>query len=213
MTLPGLLWVAFAPVGLLLMVVIGRLLLLRRMRARWGWPVAAATVLLPVAALWLQDHADFVRVCDGEGLPVVLRRAAADGVFLNSGTANSFGMRYLQEEGFAWVEAPSIHRRGSWVRYEKTAGESITTTEIDALTARYEVREVFSQPNGHTGLSQTQVIERSTGELLAKAGSATFDGGRAKWLLGAWGVRSCPSAMGSPASFNAYYHLAKNTLR
>jgi hypothetical protein len=147
----------------------------------------------------------------------VYRKASADGIFLNSGTANSFGTRYLLEEGFSWMEAPSIYTRGAWTRYERDSSASnpnnIKTTEITALTARYEVREIFSQPFPHTGLSTTQVIDRSTAGVLAKAGRANFDGGRAKWFLGAWGTTDCPSAMRESDNFSAYYHLAKQTLR
>jgi hypothetical protein len=179
--------------------------------------VATALVMSPVGALWLMDRADFQGVCDGVGAPVVYRKASADGIYLNSGTANSFGMRYLQDEGFSWVEAPSIYTRGAWVRYVRDTASrvasAIATVEIPALTARYEVRESFSQPFPHTGLSITQVVERSTGEVLAKAGSANFDGGRAKWVLGAWGASRCPSAMQSSEAFGPYYHLARNTLR
>ncbi|MBK6616649.1 hypothetical protein [Ottowia sp.] len=175
--------------------------------------LAACGVVVPVASVWFWDREDFREVCEGEGRPQVLKRALADGVFLNSGTSNSFGMRYLHDEGFSWIEAPSIYRRNKWVRYEKQADGKITTTEIDSLTARYEVREVFSQPFGHTGLMQTQVVDRETGEVMARAGKANFDGGKAKWFLGAWGSSYCPSAMHSSEDFRAFYHLAKDTLR
>lgn len=212
MTLIGILWAVAAP---LLLLVAGAIVafLLRRARAPRATPLAAVIVLGTVMVFWLYDRSKFVEVCEGEGKPVVYRRAAADGVFLNSGTSNSFGMRYIQEEGFKWVEAASIYKRNAWVRYERFGNGSIVTNDIPELTAEYEVREVFSQPYGHTGLSRTQVVDRASGDVLAKAASATFDGGRMKIVLGAWGVRSCPSAMTSSEDFNAFYHLAKNALR
>ena len=216
MMLVGLVWAAFAPVSLVALVAL-LAWLLRRGKVRWALPLAGALVIAPVATLWLLDRAEFMTVCAGEGKPTIYRKASADGIFLNSGTANSFGMRYLHEEGFAWVEAPSIYKHGEWVRYARdtasTAANAIVTTEIPAITARYEVRELFSQPFSHTGLSQTHVVDRSTGEVLAKAGSATFGGGRATWVIGAWGTTSCPSAMQAPQLFSDYYHLAKRTLR
>ena len=216
MMLVGIVWAALAPLSLVLLVVLLRQLL-RRSGLGPALPVAVALVIVPVAVLWLTDRAQFRTVCDGVGAPVVYRKASADGIYLNSGTANSFGMRYIQEEGFSWVEAPSIYKRDAWVRYQRDATakdpNAIATVEIDSLTARYEVRELFSQPFRHTGLSLTQVVERSSGEVLAKAGSANFDGGRAKWVLGAWGSSSCPSAMRAPTVFSDYYHLARNTLR
>lgn len=212
----GLIWAALAPLSLVLVIV----LLSREFKARlsrWAVPTASAVILGPVAAVWWLDRSEFRAVCTGEGAPVIYRKASADGVFLNSSTANSFGMRYLYDEGFAWIEAPSIYTRGAWVKYTRdttsASAGAITTTDIPVLTARYEVREVFTQPNAHTGLSQTQIIDRTTGELLAKAGRASFSGGRVKWVLGAWGSSDCPSARTAPAHFNAYYHLAKQTLR
>jgi len=175
--------------------------------------IAAATVLVPVVGIWTYDHADFMSVCEGEGKPVVFRRDKADGIFLNSETSNSFGMRYLHEEGFLWMEAPSVYTRGTWVRYERGPKGEITTTENVPLTARYEVREDFSRPHTHTDLTQVKVIERQTGELLATAGAVHFSGGTMKWVLGTWGSRSCPTTRTDPDDFNAYYHLVKNTLR
>lgn len=216
MMLIGILWAALAPL-ILVVLIIALAWWLRRARVTWAVASAMAIVLLPVAAVWWWDREEFIGVCTGEGKPVIYRKAMADGVFLNSGTSNSFGMRYLHEEGFSWIEAPSIYNRGGWVRYERSGGSAttanITTTEISAITARYEVLEDSSQPFSHTSVSQTRVIDRTSGEVMAKAGNAHFSGGRMKWALGAWGGRSCPSAMSSPDDFNGYYHLAKKTLR
>jgi hypothetical protein len=216
----GLIWAAVAPLSLLLLVVaVTRFLRRTGLRAgpRASLALATLIVLLPVTSIWRSDHAEFERVCAGEGKPVIFRRDSATGVFLNSGTANSFGMRYVQEEGFAWIEAPSIYKPGEWVRYQRDTlngnPNTIQTIEIPAITARYEVREEFSKPFSHTGLSQTSIRDRASGEVLATAGTATFSGGRMQWVLGAWGTSSCPSAMRSPTDFNAYYHLAKRTLR
>lgn len=217
MMILGFIWAAFAPVILIvLVVVLARWLGRAAVRGAVLW--AMGVVLLPVAALWFWDREAFLNVCATEGKPIIFRKAMAEGIFLNSGTSNSFGMRYLHEEGFSWVEAPSIYRRGSWVRYARSgpAGNgtaNITTTEIAEITARYEVREESSEPFDHTHLSQTVIVDRTNQEVMAKAGTAHFSGGRAKWVLGAWGSLSCPSPMSHPDDFNDYYHLAKKTLR
>ncbi|MBC7622962.1 MAG: hypothetical protein H7232_06230 [Aeromicrobium sp.] len=227
----GLIWAALAPL-ISVALIIALAWWLRRARAPGASLWATAVVLLPVAAVWWWDRAEYIAVCTGEGKPVIFRKAMAEGVFLNSGTSNSFGMRYLQEEGFLWIEAPSIYRREAWVRYERSGAigntgnngntsntantgntANFTTSEIPAITARYEVREDSSQPFRHTSLSQTRIIDRTSGDVLAKAGSAHFNGGRMMWVLGAWGRRNCPSAMSSPEDFDDYYHLAKKTLR
>jgi len=212
MMLIGILWAGLAPVSLVLAAALVAWLL-KREGVKRAVPLAIAAVAIPVAFFWLLDRSEFVGLCELEGKPVISRHATADGIFLNSGTSNSFGMRYLNAEGFRWVEAPSIYKRDAWVRYERAANGTVMTTDIPALSARYEVREDFIQPYGHTALSRTQVIDRATGEVLARAGSATFDGGRTRYVLGAWGIRSCPSVMDSPSAFDDYYHLAKKTLR
>ncbi|HEY6864962.1 MAG TPA: hypothetical protein VI319_13780 [Burkholderiales bacterium] len=208
----GIIWAVFAP--LLLAPVVALLAwLLSKARIRLAVPLAVLAVVLPVSIFWFIDWSEFDKICKTEGAPVVYRRSLAEGIFLNSGTSNSFGMRYLQEEGFSWVEARSVTEPGAWVRYERSANGTISTTRISALTARYEVREDFIKPDRHTGLSRTQVIDRVTGELVAKAASANFDGGRMNAVLGVWGSRSCPSAMSSPEGFDGYYHLASHALR
>jgi hypothetical protein len=51
--------------------------------------------------LWTIDHRAFEEIC-GSG-----ECASTDGFLLESGTADSFGMRYV-EEGFDWIEARGI---------------------------------------------------------------------------------------------------------
>jgi len=113
MMLIGMIWAVAAP---LLLLVAGAIVafLLRRARAPGATPLAAIVVLGAVTVFWLHDRSKFVEVCEGEGKPVVYRRASADGVFLNSGTSNSFGMRYIQEEAllqFLWVKIVGCTRK------------------------------------------------------------------------------------------------------
>ena len=212
----GLLWAALAPLSLVLAVVLA-VWLLRRFgpaglsKAR-ATIIAALIVLAPVAAIYAVDRSAFAKVCAAEAGAAIAEKASADGVLLNSPTANSFGMRYLQDEGFSWFEARDIYKRGHWVRYARDDKGAVVTTPVDAPTARYEVREDFEQRPG-IGVSKVDVVDRQTGKAIAHAASLTFDGGRLVWLLGAWGVASCPSAYSDPEGFRAFYHLAKDTLR
>jgi len=213
MTLWGLAWAAFAPLALF--VAVGLIALaLRGVAGRW-WSlvIAALIVLAPVASIWSADRAEFRRTCTDMGPPVIRRTASAEGVYLASGSVNSFGMRYLHQEGFRWIEAADYRYPGAFVRYARGADGSITTDSIGAITAQYMVEEIFSQPHPHTGLSMTRVVDRVTGEELARAGSGSFSGGRAKWVLGAWGSSSCPNAANNIEGFDTYYHLAQRTLR
>jgi hypothetical protein len=58
---------------------------------------------------------------------------------------------------------------------------------------------------------RTEVRERASDRLLAQAAQAHSDGGRAKWVLGAWGTSSCPSA--GSRDWSRWYHLARDVLR
>ena len=211
MTLIGVIWAALAPMLLVAAVAIIAILLRRR-----GWrqalALAAPAVLIPAAAIYAYDRAGFVRLCAEVGPPVVRATGKADGFLLTSGTANSFGMRYLHSDGFDWIEMKDVYRRAAYTRVSRRADGQIVETPIDAPSARYEVRETFEQ-RPHAGVSTTQVIDRETGAELARASNLTFDGGATKWVLGAWGVASCPNAMSDSDGFRAYYYLAKNTLR
>lgn len=123
--------------------------------------------------LWTIDHWAFEEIC-GSG-----ECASADGFLLESGTADSFGMRYV-EEGFDWIDARDIGRRDGWVRFEKDTQGRLTSRSIDRPIAAYSVVDSYEQPNPSTHLSVTTVLERGSGKQLAPAGSATFDGGCAK---------------------------------
>ena len=210
----GILWAAFAP---LLLLIPGGLLVL--VLSFTGWPryariaIAAGLVTVTVGAFWWQDHKQFVSVCDEIGKPRIFVRATADGIYLDSPTANSFGMNYLHRQGFAWMEMRSIYDRNKIERVTREADGQIRTAPTATISARYEVRETFEQPYSHTGLSMTRVIDRQTGTVMAQAGSATFNGGRMHWVLGVYGTRTCPDAMTESNDFLTYYYLAQRTLR
>lgn len=214
MMLVGIIWAATAP-----LLLLAAALLLMRLLAFTGWSqqrrfaFAAALVALPTGALWWSDRAEFVAACDALGAPRIYATAHADGLYLNSSTANSFGTRYLHEEGFAWMEIRSIYQRDKFERWRRNADGSMATTPIENVTARYEARESFEQPYPHTGLSMTTIVDRQDGRVLAEAGHGNFDGGRARWVLGAYGSSSCPSAFSDSEGFRKYYHLANLTLR
>lgn len=214
MMLLGLIWAMAAP-----LILVGAAALLFVLLSRTGWSrplrftIATVAVFLPVAIIWWQDYREFAKVCATVGKPRNMQRAAAEGIYLDSLTANSFGMNYLHQQGFRWLEMRSIY---DWTKFERVTRASdgqITTVTIPAITAQYELRETFEQPYSHTSLDMRWVIDRQTSHVLAQAGSAHFSGGRAKWVLGAYGTRSYPSAMTNSADFQDYYYLAQRTLR
>jgi hypothetical protein len=217
MMLLGLLWAAAAP---LLLLLPAALLAHGLQRARPAWShrrrraVAGALTLAAVATLWVPERLHFAQLCTDLGPPRVLQRAQADGIFLDDPTANSFGTRYLYDEGFTWMEARSIYRRDAFTRYRKVDGR-IVTEEIDSLTAAYAVQSTHEVRDGGVSVQRTTVSERASGRMLASAAMAHFEGGRAKWVLGAWGSASCPSPISAEgsAAFQAAYHLARDTLR
>ena len=211
MTLFGLLWAAFAPV-LIVVAVALTALALRRFGRRRAWGAAAALVLLPIIFVHWTDRRAFAALCAELGEPVIHAKASADGILLSSPTANSFGYRYVQSEGFDWMEIADIYRKAPYVRVSRVADGKLAETPTEAPPARYEVPETY-EARPSAGGSTTIVRDRETGAELARGADATFDGGRARWLLGAWGVSSCRTAAADPASFNAWYHLARNTLR
>jgi len=202
----GFIWAVLAPLLLVAAVVLVARLL--RQRSARPWLLAALLVLGPVALIYGWDRWEFTKLCESLGEPKVLEQRAVDGVVLDSPTANSFGMRYLQEEGFTWIEARDIYRPGGWRRYTREADGRISDMPIDALTATVVVTETHEQRE-RASIMRTEVRERSGDRLLARGANANFTGGRAKWVLGAWGTAGCP-APGS-AAWADHYHLARNT--
>jgi len=171
MWLLGILWAVTAP--LLLLIPAGLLVALLSIT---GWSrharmaIAAGLVILTVGTVWWHDYQKFVSICEGAGKPRIMTRAFADGIFLDSPTANSFGMGYVQEQGFAWMEMKSIYDRTKIVRVTREPDGQLRTDPTDTIHARYEVRETFEQPYPHTGLSMKRIIDRTTGAIMAQAG-------------------------------------------
>lgn len=211
MMLIGVIWAAFAPLSLAALILIARWALGRAGAPR-PWLIAAALVLAPVLAIYAWDRRQFAAACEEAGPPRIMRTAQADGIYLNSQTANSFGTRYVDGEGFAWIERADIYRRDQYVRVAKGENGALTEEKIPAVTARYEVREENPTIRGHH-MQITRVIDRENGEELARAAEGYFIGGRMAMVLGAWGSASCLSAMTAPDTFAQYYHLARDTLR
>lgn len=218
MLLVGMVWALFAPLLLLIpAAVLSRWLHRRGWPARpgWRWPLAVGSVAVAVLAVWLPQRLQFARLCDELGPPQILQTAQADGFFLDDTTANSFGMRYLQEEGFAWMEARSIHKRDAYTRYTRDADGRITSTETAALTAAYRLQAVDEDLPGGTHVQRLQLTRMDTGAVLASAASAHFQGGHARWVLGMWGSATCPNpaSIGGSAAFQRTRHLARDALR
>lgn len=216
MMLLGFVWAVAAP---LLLLIPAALLawLLRRHRPAWPprrrWALALGATLAIVAIAWLPARLRFAALCDELGPPRIAARAAVPGFFLADGTANSFGMRYLHEEGFDWIEARSIVRRGGYTRYRKV-GDRIESEEIDEPTATHGLESTHESRPGGVSVSRQVIRERASGRVLAEAASARFDGGPAKWVLGAWGSAHCPNPVTAEGSrrFQATYQLARDTL-
>jgi hypothetical protein len=212
----GIIWAAFAPVlmlvpGCALYLAAGRIHRIKTRKQRIA--VAAAITLSTVFAIWLRDSARFDAHCAAVGTSQIFEKRKVEGFFLDDGTANSFGMRYLQEEGFRWIEARSIYNRNGFTRYELD-GTRISQKEIRELTAAVEVKADFAEDS----IASTTLLiirDRQTDKVLARAGNSYFNGGSARIVLGAWGTRSCHSHGSSAGSeeFNRFYHLAKLTLR
>src|SRR5690242_15813377 len=113
----GIVWALFAPLSLVA-AAFGLAFVIRQIGV--GWWIAllagAVSVVLPVGWIWHADHQGFEEICRQATRRVVHERIPVQGFFLDSTTANSFGMRYLQQEGFSFIEARDIARRDGWVR-------------------------------------------------------------------------------------------------
>lgn len=197
----------FAP--LLLVFVAWLLVKLAKLR----WRIALAIVCGLTLIIWLPQRIAFQNRCNEFGEPLILKTVTVDGFFLEDPTANSFGMRYLHEAGFSWLETNSIYNRAAFTRYEKV-GDKIESHEIDKLSAEYVLRSVHTD-EGMWRVQEVEIANIKTGEKLASAKSAHFEGGTAKWVLGAYGSATCPNPRTAEGSrlFRKTYNLAWETLR
>jgi len=216
MILVGLIWAVLAP--LLLLLPAGVLAFAFRAagwpaRRRERWALSLVMPVLVVMVFAVPDRLEFERLCDAKTQTQIHEKRVADGFFLDDSTAHSFGMRYLQEEGFQWIEARSIYRRDGFTRYEK-GPQGITSKEVPQITAELMVQTV-RQDLGRASFETLLVKDRASGKLLAQASNGHFNGGRMFFVLGAYGSASCPHPA-TPAgaqAFQQFYHLAKLTLR
>lgn len=175
--------------------------------------LAAALVFALVFASWLPGRLDMARLCDQLAEPRIHERLKVDGFYLDDSTANSFGTRYLYDEGFAWFEARDIYHREAYVRYRRD-GARIVTDPVPALSAVHVVRSGVEVRPGGIHVARTEIAERVSGRRLAEAHSITYHGGPLGLFLGIAGMAQCPNPAGIEGSrqFNRYYHLVREVL-
>jgi hypothetical protein len=220
----GILLAIFGPLLLMVpMAVVYRLLVRSNPAARFGWShgiprfayalIAFLSVLLVVGATYLPGKHEFDRLCENLAEPTVIERAHADGFYLDDPTADSFGMRYLRDEGFAWFETRDLYKRDGYARYRKE-GKEIVREPVSELKALYTVQSTFEERSPGIHINRVAVTERASGKLLAQAHSVTYHGGPLSLLLVLYGMSDCPDVRTQQGSrqFNAYYHLARDTL-
>ncbi len=226
MMLLGFLWAAFAP-----LLIVGSAVMIAFILSKVNAPNQASRTARSIAvtrlligggistvatlAAWVPERVEFSRFCSELAEPKIHERRSVDGFFLDDSTANSFGMRYIQEEGFAWIEARSIYKRDGFVRYSKLADGRIKEEPIDAPSATVTVKAEHTEPKSSTTVSGLTISDRATGRVIAHGASANFNGGKAMLVLGAYGIASCPSPITASGQrqFQALYHLARDTLR
>jgi hypothetical protein len=221
----GLLLSIFGPLAFLVPVAL-LYYVLRRARfaqrlgiARPGAQQAAhllcALGLVAVAILlsWMPGRLEFAKLCDELAEPRIHARVKVDGFYLDDLTANSFGMRYLHDEGFAWMEARDIYRRDGYVRYRKD-GKGIATDPVPTLTATHKVRSGVDVRANGIHVARTEISDRTSGKVLAEAHSVIYHGGPLGILLGVYGLATCPDPVTADGNrqFRAYYHLAREVL-
>ena len=136
-----------------------------------------------------------------------------EGFFLDDLTANSFGRRYVAEEGFAWFETHDLYQRGRFVRFRK-AGDQVVIEPVIELQARHVVKSDTEVRSDTNHVSRTAISERQSGRLLAEAHSVIYHGGPLGVVLGVYGMSHCPnpSTAEGRRQFNLYYHLVREVL-
>jgi hypothetical protein len=73
----------------------------RQEMARFAYTaIATVSVLAVVVATYLPGKLEYNRLCEKLAEPNIIEHGRADGFFLDDLTADSFGMRYLRNEGF-----------------------------------------------------------------------------------------------------------------
>lgn len=175
-----------------------------------------ASVLLVLGVLlasYLPGRLEFERLCTDFAEPRIFWKVRVEGFFLDDLTANSFGQRYLGEEGFAWFETHDIYKRGRFVRFRK-AGDKVHTEPVTELQSLHVVKSATEVRDRTIHVSRTAISERESGRLLAEAHSVIYHGGPLGIVLGVYGMSHCPNPITPEGSrqFNLYYHLVREVL-
>ena len=181
------------------------------------WLAAGVAILLVagiVAGSWFPGHLEFRRQCALHATPVIHDVTRVDG-FYRSRLYPYEARRFLDEFGFAYVDAPHLHRDGVTVRYSQSPQGEVSEQEVAAPQDGYAVTETLSRPGYGVQVIGKRVHSLPGDRELARAAVVMFEGGPLAIFLGAYAMESCPdirSAQGSQ-DFRTYYDLEQVVLR
>ncbi len=178
---------------------------------------AAISVLLVagvVAGSWFPGHLEFRRQCALHATPVIHEVTRVDG-FHRSRLYPHEARRFLDDFGFAYVEAPHLHRAGVTLRYSRTPQGEFTEQEVPAPRGGYAVTETLSRPGHGVQIIGKRVHTLPGDRELARAAVVVFEGGPLAIFLGAYAMESCPDIRSAEGSrdFRTYYDLERVVLR
>ena len=157
---------------------------------------------------------EYDRQCAEHATPVVQDQVRVEG-FYHSRLYPHQARRYLDEDSFAFVEAPHMYEKDSFIRYSKTIDNRIREQKLTTLKSLYGVRQDLHELSFGIVMTSKTVYEIASNRQLATASHIVYHGGPLSLLLGVYGMSSCPDISLPEGSqhFDTFYNLEAKILR
>jgi len=177
--------------------------------------IAASTVVILVLLVisYLPGKMEFNKLCSQYGTPSIQKRVHTNS-FYRTRLYPYEAKQYLGEEGFKFVEAPHMYKKGNYKKYSLSEDGTIQEEEISETISQYGIRDDLKFLPLGINLSQKTAYEMDSGKEFAQASTILYSGGPLSIFMGVYAMSNCPDIVSEKGSidFNTYYNFEKEIL-
>lgn len=169
--------------------------------------------LIVLVVSYLPGKIEFEKLCEQYSSPSIEKRVTTDS-FFRSHLYPYEARQFLDDDGFKFVEAPHMYKKGRYIKYSLSGNGEIIEQEIDEPASEYGVRDDLKLLASGINMSQKTAYELKSGKDFARASTVLYSGGPLSLFMGVYAMSNCPDIRSEKGSkdFDTYYNFEKEVL-
>jgi len=175
--------------------------------------ITTIVILTLLIISYMPGKMEFDKLCLQYGTPSIQKRIRTIS-FYRTRLYPYEAKQYLGDEGFEFVEAPHMYKKGSYIKYSLSKDGKIKEEEITEPASQYGIRDDLKLLPLGINLSQKTAYEMTSGKEFAQASNILYSGGPLSIFMGVYAMSNCPDIISEQGSkdFNTYYHFEMEIL-